>query len=342
MLAPRQDQAATLLGDGSVLLAGGSNEGGGLTAAELYVPVTRSWMPAGRLAIPRAYGHTATLLRNDRVLVAGGIDADGVSLLNSCELYDPDTMTWTATGAMLTARILFTSTLLGDGRVLVSGGADNGIAGGALATAELYDPVSGTWTATGSMTTARVGHTATLLTDGRVLVTGGWDGGGEGAPPVSDSVTYASAEIYDPETGSWTNTGSMLTARAKHVATLLADGGVLVTGGGALASAELFDPGSGTWSTTASMAVPRQSHTATLVRHGDVLVMGGGAETLVELYDAARRTWSKVGTMDLARSGYTVTLLDDGAVLVAGGSGDGGALSDAVLFDPGSVTAGLE
>ena len=166
------------------------------------------------------------------------------------------------TGNLVTARFFHTATLLPNGKVLVAGGLHDG---STLASAELYDPASGTWTATGSLATARDHHTATLLPNGKVLVAGGFDG----------SVALASAELYDPASGTWTATGSLATARYGHTATLLPNGKVLVAGGltdsGSLASAELYDPASGTWTATGSLA------TARCLSHGDVAAQRQGA-----------------------------------------------------------------
>ena len=186
----------------------------------------------GPLTTARDY-HTATLLSDGRVLVSGGYN--GTAPLNSAELYDPATGAWTPTGPLVTQREYHTATLLPNGRVLVSGGY-GGTSAGILASAELYDPATGTWTATtGSLATARDYHAATLLPDGRVLVSGG----------LSAAGYLASAELYDPATGTWTaTTGSLVTQRAYHTATLLPNGRVLVSGGyngtAVLPSAELY------------------------------------------------------------------------------------------------------
>jgi len=204
-----------------------------------------AWVATGSM-IEARQGHTATLLRDGKVLVTGGRGQEGTS----AELYDPRSGAWTATGNMIQGRTDHTATLLRDGKVLVAGGLPS--EGIVLASAELYDPSSGTWTATGNMVTPRDGPTATLLPDGRVLVTGGADNCCEGGE-------LASAELYDPSRGSWTATAGMAEARLFHTATLLLDGRVLVAGSGPylLASAELYDPGSGSWTATGSMVLAR-------------------------------------------------------------------------------------
>ena len=180
---------------------------------------------------------TATRLASGKVLVAGGATS-ALDALNSSEIYDPTAKTWTLGSKMVQARSGYTSIMLATGKVLFVGGEN--INGVSIANAELYNPSSGTFAATGSMTATRVEHTAVLLATGKVLVSGGYK-------QTSNVVTpLASAELYNPATGTWTATGSMSTARGDHASTVLTNGFVLNTGGSdtfnELNSAELYTP----------------------------------------------------------------------------------------------------
>ena len=192
---------------------------------------------------------------------------------------------------------------------------------------------------TGSMLAARSHHTATLLADGRVLVTGGGN--------LEDA-----AELYDPVAGSWARAGACIRDGASGKPTLLLDGRVLVAGGSTgdgglvLATAELYDPQLGSWAPTGSMNEAHYSHTATLLADGRVLVTGGSGWSQFmgssELYDPTSGTWTATGGLIDARLGHTASLLPDGTVLVAGGIGDGGccglALRSAEIYEPGTGT----
>jgi len=307
----RADHSATLLPNGKVLVAGGQTPLA-LTSAELYDPVTGTWSATGSLVGPRCQ-HTATLLPNGQVLVAGGAAAD---YLTSAELYDPVTGTWSATGSLATGRHYHTATLLPNGQVLVAGGdywdeKNNH----QMSDCELYNPATGLWSNAGSPATPRLGHTATLLPNGKVLVAGGGNG----------SSSVASAELYDPTGngpgGSWSATGSLATARGQHTATLLPGGQVLVVGGiwAYDILAELYNPAMGTWSGAGTPANIYISHTATLLPNGKVLVAAGANKVRADLYDPRQGTWSVTSSLSTGRYKHTATLLPNGKVLVAGG-----------------------
>jgi len=293
--------------------------------------------------------HTITELGDGRVLIAGGYTDVEVALA-SAEVYDPSADAFRATGSMADPRGLHTATLLADGRVLITGGGPASWARVApyLASAELYDPSTGTFSATGSMATPREDHTATLLEDGRVLIVGGNDVGAHTTP---------TAELYDPATGTFSPTGSLGTARGFHTATRLPDGRILIAGGDVaawsddgpfLASAEIYDPTTGTFSPTGPMAMGRSHHAATLLSSGRVLIgggvsSGGSGNSLAsaELFDPSTGTFSPTGPMTDGRVYHTATVLSDGRVLVTGGCQFGRVydnnpkfLKSAELYDP--------
>jgi len=265
---------------------------------------------------------------------------------------------------MTTPRSGATATLLANGKVLVAGGLGEGTSFlPILDTAELYDPLSGTFQATGNMIVQRVRNTATSLDDGRVLITGGIDtfrGGG---------AAVASAELYDPATGTFLPTGGMHTDRADHTATLLADGSVLIAGGwnGHRADAaddppsdplfaELYKPPSAIFNATDSMSTTRIGHAAIQLQNGRVLVLGGipaiqniheqlRSPAYAELYDPSTGHFSPLATPAIAKRMYSSTLLNNGEVLLVGGEERGTTVSTAQLLDPGTgaltATGGL-
>ena len=309
MNVAREQHTATLLGDGTVLVAGGDAQG----TSQVFDPKTGTWSPAQPMLAARS-GHTATAVKdssgNELVLVAGG-DAQGTS-----ETFDPSSGTWTHLLPMSTARSGHTATLLPNGTVLVTGGADGDQV---LATSELFDPDTMIWSMTASMSAARSNHTATLLPDGTVIAAGGADG---------DQV-LATSELFDPASATWAAGPEMSVHRAYHTATLLQDGSVLVAGGttdltSAVVGAEVFDTAS-CWHLVGPLRVARETYTATLLRDGRVLAAGGGPESLssAELFSAVSAGWSPVAPMSYTRINHAAALLEDGRTLVTGGQGLG-------------------
>jgi WD40 repeat protein len=323
-----------------------------VVAPSLASASTGSWTATANMLNGR-HMHTSVLSWG-KVLVAGGEtykNGQDVDLADA-ELYDPQSATWSATGSMWVPRESHTMTTLPEppcnficavrGLVLVTGGFSIQKGNTAQSSAEVYDPASGTWSLTGSMSFARMWHTATVV-DTSVCVFRTCNGGGRVLVVGGGS---KSAELYDPQTGSWTLTGSTAVSHWQHTATLLPDGKVLVAGGGT-ATAEVFDPKAGTWSTTGSMLQSRQGHTATPVSVAScskvgcvlqprVLVVGGDATGTAELYNPATGTWYAAGSLAGPRTHHTATLLDSGQVLVAGGRATSSTsiLATAEIYDP--------
>lgn len=255
---------------------------------------------------------------------------------------------FTATGRLITPRSLHTSTLLNDGKVLIAGGDSAYYFSRTEASAEIYDPATGTFAPAGSLTTARSGHTATLLPNGKVLITGG-------GPTLigTGPFSLSSAELYDPSTGKFTSTGNMTVERSQHNATLLKNGKVLITGGYRLvgypaglsfpASAEVYDPATGTFAPASGMS-GSFCDTATLLADGRVLVTKRDPDqdrvSHAEIYDPSTGAFVPTGDMVTGHSNPTATLLANGKVLIAGGDiGDlDGSSVSAELYDPVSGT----
>lgn len=227
MSSGRHGHTETKLANGKVVVAGGYDNsiGAPLASAQIYDPGAGNWGSAGSLATARS-GAAAVPLPNGKVLVAGGDPQGLVSepVLTSTELYDPNMNSWSPGASMGESRASLSLTLLGNGKVLAAGGYESSSIDGvqAVASAELYDPTTDSWSDTDSMSVPRFLQTATLLPDGRVLVVGGSN---------VDALSLQSAEIYDPVTSEWTTVAPMVTRRIGHTATLLEDGKVLVAGG---------------------------------------------------------------------------------------------------------------
>jgi len=326
MGGPRALHTATLLPSGKVLVTGGTASTSATVnlsaTAELYDPTTGTWSPTDSMGTSRE-SHTATLLTTGKVLIVGGTATLGNEEANP-EVYDPDTGHWTSTGPMeVGSRAFHTATLLPSGQVLVVGGFTV-VPAQRLASAQLFDPVTGDWHPTGSLGQARAFHTATLLPSGKVLVAGG----------AGDQDALGSVELYDPATGTWTSTAPMSDARYFHTATLLPSGIVMVAGGTGsaadfLTETELFDPATETWRRTGSLLLMHTSHSATLLPSGRILLVDGNGDYFfgqianTEIFDPEAESWSDAGCTVEPRSFHTATLLLSGRVLVAGGFGLG-------------------
>ena len=227
--------AFLLLGAGLTACGGGDDSTTTTTASS-----TGTFSTTGLMTSERSL-HTANLLIDGKVLLAGGVGAGGsaASTLDSAELYDPGSRTFSATHSMSTPRLGAASVRLRNGHILMAGGED--VSKVSVASVERYNPASGTWTLTGPMHADRVNPTATLLNNGKVLIVGGYQGN-------SNCCALASAELYDPTTDAFTDTRSLATARRNHTATLLANGKVLIAGGydgTYLDAPELYGPASG-------------------------------------------------------------------------------------------------
>lgn len=331
--AAREGHTATLLPDGRVLaIAAGGNETASPAEAsiEAYDPVAGTWQALISMRPPRR-GHTATLLPDGRVLIAGGDGGPGQPLVAESLLFDPATGALTATGALKTPRSHHSATLLPDGRVLVLGGGNPGF----LASVEIFNPATGDWTTVAPLERAREYHTATLLPDGTVLAVGGTGPDGR----------LTSIERYNVARGTSIEVAQMASPRGFHTATLLPDGRVLIAGGdggggdGFPAEAEVFNPETNGVSETAAMLRPRRHHTATLLPDGRVLVVGGDRNSPLaesELFDPNGPIveWVNGPTLNQARRFHSATLLYDGTVLAAGGYGAGGRLASAERLAP--------
>jgi hypothetical protein len=269
---PRFNHAIARLQNGDVLVAGGYLTPGVLTATcEVFDPITGNWTLTGSLNTPRQF-QQGVALSDGRVLVVGGLGTNGqggFTPLASAEIYDPATAQWSSAGTLTNARYSHTLTLLADGRVLALGGSGGTTVQNAapLASAEIYDPGTNSWTSASPMTLARTDHTATLLPNGQVLAAGG---------SVTSGDQTRSAELYNPGMDQWTPAADMRAPRASHTATALPTGDVLVVGGRSnWVTAEIYDPGAGTWSPAAELNVARTSQSATLLNDGRVLTAGG-------------------------------------------------------------------
>ncbi|MBK6847351.1 MAG: hypothetical protein IPG96_07325 [Proteobacteria bacterium] len=310
-------------------------------------PVLPAGWSAGRSMASVRAQHTATLLSDGTILVAGGVGT-GSDALASAERYDPRTDTWQAAGTMTTGHVFHEAVRLLDGRVLIVGGCANTWGNCTYVGAELFDPsqpAATAFTATGAMPKLRRSHRATLLDNGEVLVTGGYDNLG----------SHLTINLYNPQTNSWRSPlGALSVARHLATVTKLGDGRVLI-GGGADGSKvhdtlEVYDPATGQATTlTAKLGHARFKHSATRLSDGRVLFVGGLCDVATdcfvptsEIFDPATGGVSSAGSPASAVLNHQATLLADGRVLVSGGHGGpwGDAVSLFTLGPPAGWTTG--
>lgn len=340
MQNPRASHTASLLRDGSVLIAGGFAGSGferrPYVSTEIFDPTSGAFHPGPDMTVPH-FGHAAVALKDKRILLVGGWSGV-LGVTNRAEVYDPTNHRFSPVGSMAVARGECTATLLQDGKVLVTGGVDRNER--ALSSAELFDPRTNSFSSVASMMVPRSQHTATALPDGSVLIIGG------GSCDCPSKTVYRAVELYDPSVGKFIPVGSLSAARYKHTAVLLADGKVLVAGGsdardwrGLLSSAELYDPSSRSFQSLPPMNAARFKFPQAALRlpSGDVFIAGGAP--FAELFRPKEQAFITVsGGFGAAHYFASSTLLTDGRVLVVGGysqaAGGLPATSGAWLYRP--------
>ena len=314
MSTGRAKHTSTLLGNDTVLLCGGSD----LPTCDLWDQVTGTFITlAQNMSSPRV-SHTATLLSNSKVLICGGFSPNVRTTVRSCDVYDPSSMTFTATGQMSDTRSQHVATLLGNGLVLVCSGFD--IAAFSK-TCEIYSSVLGTWATTGSLSTAHVSGRATLLANNQsVLICGG-----------SNGTWLATCEIYDAATGVFTAASNMIDSRALHTANLLpgglqvlACGGDICCSGTPIRRCEVYNIGTNSWAATQPMSIVRSSHVSSLFLETNIVICGGsnGGASLntCDLFNITSQSWTTMQAMTYVRTAASATLLSTGSVLVCGGN----------------------
>ncbi|HLV80134.1 MAG TPA: kelch repeat-containing protein [Chthonomonadaceae bacterium] len=339
MRTPRDAHAILVAGEKALIMGGRTKPYGATTTlTEVYDPVSGEIREAGRMIGSRSF-FQPVLLDNSKVLAAGGYrQPNPHGTIRDCELYDPRKQRWKRTGAMQIPRELYAAVKLPNGDVLVIAGFSNG---DITRTVERYETRRGRFRPAAGLQTARFGHTATLL-DGRILVAGG---------RAARDISLTSTEIYDIGSGAWSAGPDMQEDRFRHMATRLADGRVLITGGYSskqrktLASAEIYDPDANTFTLLpAAMSDGRMDHTATLLPDGRVLIAGGWNSVKnrtvasVDIFDPATNAFAPAAPLPVSRHEQAAALLPTGAVLLTGGlqhePSSEQMLNDALVYRP--------
>jgi len=331
MQTPRADPGSAAIDANRTLVCGGYNAN---RVCEIFDATTGQWIAA---ASANAVGNSIRLfpLANGRILGVGGTSPGTDRGISQTELYDPLTDTWQYTGDLQngTKAHGHSAVKLGDGRVLMAGSRLYPSCSSSTV-AQIYDPTTGAWAATGSMNIARqwsYSNGLVLLDNGKVLAVGG-----ERVVQCEPGAFLSQTELFDPTTGQWNYTGEMSVARYGPAIAKLLDGRILVCGGRSgdqanavsLNSCEIYDPAQETWSTTASMMQAASDRSATVLPDGRVLVAGGETNgfgpwfSTAELYDPATEQWQAIDSMHVARSRQGAILLRDSRVMVFGGLND--------------------
>jgi outer membrane protein assembly factor BamB len=331
MTAKRESHTAVLLNNGDILVAGGATEGVILSTCELWDDLTGIWGPTMTPMGDARRDHSGILLQDGTVLVAGGQTTAG-AYIRSCEIYNPSTGIWTLTDSLAVCRGGHVAVRLHNGKVMVSAGLG---AAGFLKSCEIYDPVTGTWSLTDTLNGIRQSHAVTVLQDGRLLSTGGCYYG-------TGMQYLASCDIYDTVTSDWIACNPMSIGKYWHTATLMTDGRVLVAGGrdstGFTSDCEVFDPSTGLWAPIASMIVQKGRHTSTLIESNSILVTGGenatGILSFGEVYNVLTGQWTLAGQMSSVRSLHSATLLPGSRTLIIGGTDGTFSLPSCEMYVP--------
>ncbi|MBK6694308.1 MAG: hypothetical protein IPG50_19185 [Myxococcales bacterium] len=300
------------------------------TALTYPALVDPAWVATGTMIGATRRDHAASVLRDGRVLVSGG--RVGTTYNASAILYDPTSRTWANTGALKSKLGSHTSTTLPDGKVLVAGGYNQSVgSGGPYKEAEIYDPALGTWTLVASMVSNRYQHTATVLSNGKVLIAGG-----------GETVPLGTTELYTPATNTWTAGPAMAVARWLHRAEALPDGRILVAGGytgsAYSASAQLYNPTANTWATTGSLATGRADFSLNVLASGLAFVVGGtnaaGSLASTELYNVYTGVFSGTApALAAPRAQHRAVTLSPEQILVVGGKNGATSLATTVLYN---------